>query len=87
MQFLRSGDPRWWPHCDELASHVVDIDIYHTTEDKAAYNNGLFWHTFHYIDAGKATHRTYPQGCRASHGGGPAVRAELHHRPDDCTAS
>ena len=71
VQFLRSGDPRWWPHCDELASHVVDVDIYHTTEDKAAYNNGLFWHTVHYIDAGKATHRTYPK-APGSHGGGPA---------------
>ncbi|WP_234800429.1 hypothetical protein [Luteitalea pratensis] len=71
VQFLRSGDPRWWPHCDALASHVVDVDIYHTTEDKAAYNNGLFWHTVHYIDAGKATHRTYPKAA-GSHGGGPA---------------
>lgn len=71
VQFLRSGHPRWWPECDALASHVVDIDIYHTTEDKAAYNNGLFWHTVHYIDAGKATHRTYPR-AQGSHGGGPA---------------
>lgn len=71
VQFLRSGDTRWWPHCDQLASHVVDVDIYHTTEDKAAYNNGLFWHTVHYIDAGKATHRTYPR-APGSHGGGPA---------------
>ncbi len=71
VQFLRSGDPRWWPHCNDLAAHAVDIDIYHTTEDKAAYNNGLFWHTVHYIDAGKATHRSYPR-APGSPGGGPA---------------
>jgi hypothetical protein len=70
-QWLRSGDARWWTQFNELASHVVDIDIYHTTEDKWAYNGGLFWHTVHYIDAGKATHRTYPR-AKGSHGGGPA---------------
>ena len=36
----------------QLARHVVDIDIYHTTNDKSAYNHGLFWHTEHYVDAG-----------------------------------
>ena len=29
-QFLRTGDPRWWTMMDELAAHVIDIDIYHT---------------------------------------------------------
>ena len=42
---------------DELAHHVVDIDIYHTTRDRAAYSGGLFWHTIHYASAGTATHR------------------------------
>lgn len=70
-QFMRSGDARWWTQGDELAAHVVDIDLYHTDEDKAAYNQGLFWHTVHYIDAGKATHRSYPRAA-GSHGGGPA---------------
>ena len=68
--FLRSGDWRWWRLMDELARHVRDIDVYHTTEDKAAYNNGLFWHTQHYMDAGLSTHRTYPKG---SGGGGPSA--------------
>jgi hypothetical protein len=71
LHWLRSGDSRWWMQFNELASHVTDIDIYHTREDKAAYNNGLFWHTFHYIDAGKATHRSYPR-IGKSNGGGPA---------------
>ena len=69
--FLRSGDWRWWWLMNDLASHVVDIDIYHTDRDKAAYNGGLFWHTDHCHDAGKATHRTFPKadGVR---GGGPS---------------
>jgi hypothetical protein len=71
VQWLRSGDHRWWLLFNELASHVVDIDIYHTEEDKAAYNHGLFWHTFHYIDAGLATHRSYPR-IGKSKGGGPS---------------
>ncbi|MEO8071441.1 MAG: hypothetical protein ABI652_08560, partial [Acidobacteriota bacterium] len=50
-QYLRTGDARWWTMADELAAHVIDIDIYHTTRDKWAYNNGLFWHTYHYGDA------------------------------------
>jgi hypothetical protein len=54
----------------DLAAHVRDIDIYHTEQDKAAYNGGLFWHTLHYADAGTATHRTYPVG---SGGGGPSA--------------
>ena len=70
-QWLRSGDERWWTLFSELACHVTDIDIYHTAEDKSAYNNGLFWHTFHYIDAGRSTHRSYPRIGR-SNGGGPA---------------
>jgi hypothetical protein len=70
IQFMRSGDWRWWDAMNELAAHVVDIDIYHTDQDKAAYNHGLFWHTVHYTDAGLSTHRSYPRapGVR---GGGP----------------
>ena len=69
-QFLRTGDRRWWAHCGRIGNHVVDIDIYHTDEDKSAYNHGLFWHTIHYIDAGTATHRSYPSGTV---GGGPSA--------------
>ena len=70
VHFLRSGDARWWLLMDALARHVRDIDIYHTREDKAAYDGGLFWHTEHYMDAGLSTHRTYPTG---SGGGGPSA--------------
>jgi hypothetical protein len=71
-QFLMSGDPRWWNVMDQLARHAVDIDLYHTDQDKAAYNHGFFWHTDHYQDAGKSTHRTFPrrEGIR---GGGPSA--------------
>jgi YetA-like protein len=71
FQFLRSADPRWWSAMSELARHVIDIDIYHTDRDKAGYNHGLFWHTYHYVDADTATHRTYPRAGKVC-GGGPA---------------
>jgi len=73
-QFLRTADPRWWTMATELASHVIDIDVYHTTRDKFAYNHGLFWHTYHYGDADTATHRTYPASAQGrTHGGGPSA--------------
>ena len=73
-QFLRSADLRWWTMMEELAAHVVDIDIYHTQQDKSAYNHGLFWHTYHYGDADTATHRSYPRaGAREINGGGPSA--------------
>ncbi len=70
-QFMRSGDVRWRRMMRELASHVIDIDVYHTDRDKSAYNHGLFWHTFHYVDADTGTHRSYPKAARVC-GGGPA---------------
>jgi hypothetical protein len=75
LQFYRTGDRRWLELCEPLARHVIDIDIYHTNEDKAAYNGGLFWFTDHYKDAATCTHRTFsranaPPGSR-SYGGGP----------------
>jgi hypothetical protein len=70
-QFMRSTDVRWLTQMEELAAHVVDIDIYHTTRDKSAYNGGLFWHTYHYVPAGLSTHRSYPAAKGVS-GGGPS---------------
>jgi len=70
-QFMRSTDVRWLTQMEELAAHVVDIDIYHTTRDKSAYNGGLFWHTYHYVPAGLSTHRSYPSAEGVS-GGGPS---------------
>lgn len=72
IQFLRSGDGRWFRWMDDLARHVVDIDTYHTDEDKSAYNHGQFWHTVHYVDAGRSTHRTYP-AAEGVAGGGPSA--------------
>jgi hypothetical protein len=69
VHFMRTGDVRWRRLMIDLALHVRDIDIYQTTDDKSAYSGGLFWHTDHYVDAGKATHRTYPSGTA---GGGPS---------------
>lgn len=62
IQFLQSGDTRWWQIADPLARHIMDIDIYHTTRDKPAYNGGMFWHTAHYLSAGKSSHRTMSTG-------------------------
>ena len=72
VHFFRTGDLRWWELMDVLALHVTDIDIYHTTEDRSAYNGGLFWHTQHYTDAGTSTHRTYPNDPAIA-GGGPSA--------------
>jgi len=69
INYLRSGDTRWFELMRDLARHVIDIDIYHTDEDLACYNHGMFWHTVHYVDAGLSTHRTYPKGTC---GGGPS---------------
>jgi hypothetical protein len=71
LHFMRSGDERWRALFDELTAHVLDIDIYHTVRDKSAYNGGLFWHTHHYLDAGKSTHRSYPRAPGVQ-GGGPS---------------
>ncbi len=58
-QWLVSGDSGYKELADNLFDHIVNIDIYHTNKDKPDYNNGLFWHTDHYVPAETATHRTY----------------------------
>lgn len=78
LQYLRSGDKRWYLLGDQLARHVRDIDIYHTSEDKPEFNKGLFWHTEHYLTVQTATHRCFSRlhaGERnlSSYGGGPAT--------------
>ena len=70
-RFLQTGDPRWWTLGNDLAQHVADIDLYHTTKDRAAYNGGYFWHTEHYAGAATATHRAYSRR-NGSSGGGPS---------------
>jgi hypothetical protein len=75
VQYYRTGDRRWLELHEPLARHVIDIDIYHTTLDRAAYNGGLFWFTDHYKSAATCTHRTYsranqPPG-KVPYGGGP----------------
>lgn len=75
-QYLYSKNNDWFQLADELANHVSDIDIYHTTDDRAEYSGGLFWHTDHYVDAMLSSHRTYsrnqqPDGITTTQGGGP----------------
>jgi hypothetical protein len=75
LQFFRTGERRWLTLHDALARHVIDIDIYHTDRDRAAYNGGMFWHTDHYRDAGTASHRSYSRANATpdphAYGGGP----------------
>lgn len=71
---LRTGDLRWWRLMDDAARHTVDIDVYHTRDDKPAYSGGMFWHTDHYKPAATSTHRTYSaRNARGGdYGGGPS---------------
>jgi hypothetical protein len=61
-EFLRSGDAVAAELASDLARHVLNIDIYRTNNDRASFNNGLFWHTSHYRDALTSTHRCYSRG-------------------------
>ncbi len=77
IEFFRSGDARWFELMRDLARHVIDVDLYHTTEDRPEYNGGMFWHTDHYFDAGTASHRAYSKGNAnpenpTAYGGGPS---------------
>ncbi len=76
IQYLTTGDDRWWQLADPLARHILDIDLYHTDRDKSAYSGGLFWHTAHYHDAGTCTHRSMSRTMLGkpipAPGGGPA---------------
>ncbi|HRA89137.1 MAG TPA: hypothetical protein PK992_13730, partial [Planctomycetaceae bacterium] len=75
LQLAATADLKWFDLLDPLARHVMDIDIYHTSNDRAAFNGGLFWHTDHYVDARSCTHRTYSrhnQKPGQPYGGGPS---------------
>ncbi len=74
VHFQRTGDTRWQELMRDAARHVIDIDIYHTQDDKAAFNGGLFWHTDHYLPAATCTHRGYSRCNRGTgdYGGGPS---------------
>ena len=73
MHFLRTGDARWRELMVDAARHLIDIDIYHTDEDKAGFSGGLFWHTDHHQPARTCTHRTYSgKGANGHYGGGPS---------------
>jgi YetA-like protein len=77
VQYMRSGNRKWFALMRDLARHVIDIDIYHTNQDRPWFNGGMFWHTEHYMGASTCTHRSYSRsnvGNRAPHkcGGGPS---------------
>lgn len=75
-QYVLTGDIRWFELAADLVSHVKDIDIYQTTNDRDEYNYGLFWHTDHYLDTMTCSHRTFSKHHEAAYegytsGGGP----------------
>lgn len=74
LHALRTGDARWARLALQCAEHTADIDVYHTQEDRPAFNGGLFWHTDHYFPARTSTHRTYSaaNASGAPYGGGPS---------------
>lgn len=76
LHHIWSGEKRLFELGDALARHVIDIDVYRTQEDRAAYRGGLFWFTDHYLHAKTSSHRTYSQAnCPSggSYGGGPGA--------------
>jgi hypothetical protein len=78
-QYLLTGDKHWFELMDDLAKHVIDIDIYDTENDRPEYNHGLFWHTDHYLDGRHCTHRTHSKQHMAidhveQSGGGPGAQ-------------
>jgi hypothetical protein len=75
LQFARTGNPKWFEIMSDLARHVMDIDIYHTKEDRPGFNGGQFWHTDHFMHAETSTHRAFSKKNKAisgmkSYGGG-----------------
>jgi hypothetical protein len=77
-KFFRTGNPLWRQFAADMAQHVLDIDVYHTSADREEYNHGLFWHTEHYADAGLSTHRSYSKEQKKTYelyagGGGPGA--------------
>ncbi len=78
LQYMRSGNTKWFQLADQLCAHVKDIDVYHTDEDRPEYNRGMFWHTEHYIDAQTSTHRSFSKKHlefrdKSVYGGGPGL--------------
>ncbi len=78
VQYVSSGNIRWFLLANQLCNHVKDIDVYHTDNDRPEYNHGLFWHTNHYTDAQTSTHRCYSRkqvdnDNIAAYGGGPSL--------------
>jgi hypothetical protein len=92
IRFMQTADQRWWLLANDLASHVTNIDLYHTQRDRTAYNGGYFWPTQHYQTAGTGTHRAFSRRSGSS-GGGPSSEHNyttglmLHHFMTGCERS
>ncbi len=77
IQFCRTQNQRWLELSTDLVTHLLDIDIYRTTSDRVEFNNGIFWHTNHFLDAATATHRANSREhlkiVDSNCGGGPSL--------------
>lgn len=58
-KFIATGEPLWGELASDLARHIIDIDLYHTGEDRDEYNGGLFLHSDHNFPAELSTHRSF----------------------------
>lgn len=77
QQFCSTANAQWLRLAQDLADHVADIDIYHTDEDRYQFNQGMFWHTDHHLEAATASHRaSSAQHCKIKNaamvGSGPS---------------
>ncbi|GAB4137020.1 MAG: hypothetical protein Kow0040_23370 [Thermogutta sp.] len=74
LQGLCGRSVEWDAILHPLARHVIDIDVYHTSRDRAPFNGGLFWLTDHYRTAHTCTHRAFSRknADRPGYGGGPS---------------
>ncbi len=74
LQRCCGGDAGWDAVIHPLARHVIDIDIYHSRQDRASFNGGLFWLTDHYRTAHTCTHRAFSRhnAAHPNYGGGPS---------------
>lgn len=68
LQVARTGELKWYGLMDDMARHVIDIDIYHTKRDRPAFNGGSFWHTDHFMHAETSTHRSFSKKNVKVHG-------------------
>ena len=60
LQWMRSGDPRWFRLAEAADRHIVDIDILHNLHSPRHWGDGIaFGHSYHDEDGFLNPHRNY----------------------------